>query len=34
MLSIAKADNQERSELFQIVSNAMGVPAVIVEKDF
>lgn len=34
MLSIAKAENQERSELFQIVSNEMGVPAVIVEKDF
>jgi hypothetical protein len=34
MLSIARADNQERSELFQIVSNEMGVPAVIVEKDF
>jgi predicted nucleotidyltransferase component of viral defense system len=34
MLKIAKAESQERTELFQIVSNAMGVPAVIVEKDF
>lgn len=34
MLSIAKADNLDRAELFQIVSNEMGIPAVIVEKDF
>lgn len=34
MLKIAKAERQERTELFQIVSNEMGVPAVIVEKDF
>ncbi|MDX9851996.1 MAG: nucleotidyl transferase AbiEii/AbiGii toxin family protein [Anaerolineaceae bacterium] len=34
MLKIAKADRQERAEIFQIVSKEMGVPAVIVEKDF
>ncbi|MBW6475113.1 MAG: nucleotidyl transferase AbiEii/AbiGii toxin family protein [Anaerolineaceae bacterium] len=34
MLKIAKADRQERTEIFQIVSKEMGVPAVIVEKDF
>jgi hypothetical protein len=34
MLKIAKADRKERTEIFQIVSKEMGVPAVIIEKDF
>lgn len=34
MLKIAKADRQERTEIIQIVSKEMGVPAVIVKKDF
>jgi hypothetical protein len=34
MIKIARAERKERTELFQIVSTEMGVPAVIVEKDF